>query len=59
MKHVTYPPTRTRGTFGLAVCGLTLAFSMAMQPAYAQSESNWSNQGLIYLLGPTLSASST
>ena len=41
-----------------AVFGLTLAFSMAMQPASAQSESSWSNQGLIYLLGPTLDGTS-
>ena len=49
---------RFRSTSGLAVSGMALAFSVAMQPAYAQSESSWSNQGLIYLLGPTLDGTS-
>ena len=49
---------RLRTSSGVTVLGLSLTVSMPLQPAYAQSESNWSNQGLIYLLGPTLSGTS-
>ena len=55
IKDVTHPLKRLRAPSGSALFGLTLAFCTAMQPASAQSESSWSNQGLIYLLGPTLS----
>ena len=58
MKLVPTTLKRFRAPSDSAVFGLTLALSMAMQPAYAQSESNWSNQGLIYLLGPTLDGTS-
>ena len=58
---MTVMPTtlkRTCATPGLAVLGLAAVFFAAMQPAFAQSESSWSNQGLIYLLGPTLDGTS-
>ena len=42
----------------LAVFGLALTLCAAIQPAYGQSASSWSNQGLIYLLGPTLDGTS-
>ena len=58
MKLLPTTQKRFRGTFGLAVSGLISAFSLAMPPAHAQSESSWSNQGLIYLLGPTLDGTS-
>ena len=43
---------------GSAALGLALAFCLVAQGASAQSESSWSNQGLIYLLGPTLDGTS-
>jgi len=49
---------RLRTSSGVTVLGLSLTVSMPLQPAYAQSESGWSNQGLIYLLGPTLDGTS-
>ena len=58
---MTVMPTtlkRTCATPGLAALGLAAVFFAAMQPAFAQSESSWSNQGLIYLLGPTLDGTS-
>ena len=58
IKDVTHPLKRLRAPSGSALFRLTLAFCTAMQPASAQSESSWSNQGLIYLLGPTLSGTS-
>jgi len=50
--------TRTRATYPLTGFGLALVLCAAMHPASAQSESSWSNQGLIYLLGPTLDGTS-
>ncbi|MGB1959163.1 MAG: hypothetical protein ACPHP8_08485, partial [Luminiphilus sp.] len=58
MKAETSPLKRTRAPYGSAAIGLALAFCLAAQGAYAQSESSWSNQGLIYLLGPTLDGTS-
>ena len=49
---------RTCTFTGLKALGLAVLFCAAMQPAFAQSESSWSNQGLIYLLGPTLDGTS-
>lgn len=58
MTVVPYTPKRTDAPSGLAVFGLALTLCAAIQPAYGQSESSWSNQGLIYLLGPTLDGTS-
>ena len=58
MKVVLYILKRPRTSSCLAMSGFTLALCAAMQPTYAQSESSWSNQGLIYLLGPTLDGTS-
>ena len=58
MKVVPDILKRPRASSCLAMYGLTVALCPAMQPAYAQSESGWSNQGLIYLLGPTLDGTS-
>jgi hypothetical protein len=58
---MTVVPTtlnRTCAFTGLKALGLAALFCAAMQPAFAQSESSWSNQGLIYLLGPTLDGTS-
>ena len=58
---MTVVPTtlnRTCAFTGLKALGLAVLFCAAMQPAFAQSESSWSNQGLIYLLGPTLDGTS-
>lgn len=50
------PPTlkRTCAITCSTVCGWALALGIAIQPAFAQSEASWSDQGLVYLLGPTL-----
>ncbi|MCH1445368.1 MAG: hypothetical protein L7V32_03690, partial [Luminiphilus sp.] len=55
---VPYTLKRSDAPSGLAVFGLALTLCAAIQPAYGQSESSWSNQGLIYLLGPTLDGTS-
>ena len=41
-----------------AFAGLASVLCLFVQPAHGQSESSWSNQGLIYLLGPTLDGTS-
>ena len=58
MKVVPDILKRPRTSYCLAMSGLTLALYAATQPTCAQSESSWSNQGLIYLLGPTLDGTS-
>ena len=40
------------------VAGLAAALSFVVPAAHGQSESGWSNEGLIYLLGPTLDGTS-
>ena len=58
MKVVPYTLKRTRASCCISMSGLAVAFCAALHPASAQSESSWSNQGLIYLLGPTLDGTS-
>jgi len=58
MKGVPYTLKRTRAFCYISMSGLAVALCAALQPASAQSESSWSNQGLIYLLGPTLDGTS-
>ena len=58
MKLVPATLKRFRAPYDSAALGLALAFCLAAQGASAQSESSWSNQGLIYLLGPTLDGAS-
>lgn len=58
MKVVPDILKHSRASYCLAMSGLTVTLCAAMQPACAQSESSWSNQGLIYLLGPTLDGTS-
>ena len=58
MKVVPYTLKRTRASCCISMSGLAVALCAALQPASAQSESSWSNQGLIYLLGPTLDGTS-
>ena len=38
--------------------GLAVTLGVIAQPVLAQGDSGWSNQGLIYLLGPTLDGTS-
>ena len=40
------------------VAGLAAALCFVVSAAHGQSESSWSNEGLIYLLGPTLDGTS-
>ena len=42
----------------LATLGLAITLVFTAHTAVAQTESGWSNQGLIYLLGPTLDGTS-
>ena len=52
---------RYEASFSLVLCafaGLAAMLCLSVQPAHGQSESGWSNQGLIYLLGPTLDGTS-
>ena len=42
----------------LVALGLAFALVLNAQAAGAQTESGWSNQGLIYLLGPALDGTS-
>ena len=46
--------SRVRGT----LAGLAAALCFVVPGAHGQSGSSWSNQGLIYLLGPTLDGTS-
>ena len=58
MKLVPATLKRLRKPSGSAALGMALAFCLAAQGASAQSKSSWSNEGLIYLLGPTLDGTS-
>ena len=42
----------------VATLGLAVTLGVIAQPVPAQGDSGWSNQGLIYLLGPTLDGTS-
>ena len=57
-KVLPHKVERTRNPARVAGWVWALALCASIPPTFGQGESSWSNQGLIYLLGPTLSGTS-